>query len=44
MGKPSIYYDPSGLLQHDDRAAHGIPILSTSDELDAWLADQVPSH
>ncbi|MDP3086736.1 MAG: polysaccharide biosynthesis PFTS motif protein [Methylotenera sp.] len=33
MGKPSVYYDSSGLLQKDDRAAHGIPILSTSDEL-----------
>jgi len=44
MGKPSIYYDPSGLLQKDDRAAHGIPILSTRDELDEWLSHQVPTH
>lgn len=41
MGKPSIYYDPSGLLQRDDRAAHGIPILSGEDELEAWLSAQV---
>ena len=41
MGKPSIYYDPDGLLQRDDRAAHGIPILSGVDELDAWLSVQV---
>lgn len=41
MGKPSIYYDPSGLLQRDDRAAHGIPILSGVEELDAWLSAQV---
>lgn len=40
MGKPSVYYDPSGLLQRDDRAAHGIPILSGIDELDAWLSAQ----
>jgi polysaccharide biosynthesis PFTS motif protein len=41
MGKPSVYYDPSGLLQRDDRAAHGIPILSGVDELKSWLTDQV---
>lgn len=41
MGKPSIYYDPSGLLQRDDRAAHGIPILSGEDELETWLSAQV---
>lgn len=44
MGKPSIYYDPSGLLQHDDRAAHGIPILSGVDELEAWLSAQVATQ
>ena len=41
MGKPSIYYDPDGLLQRDDRAAHGIPVLSGVDELEAWLSAQV---
>lgn len=44
MGKPSIYYDPSGLLQHDDRAAHGIPILSGADELEAWLSAQLATQ
>ena len=44
MGKPSIYYDPSGLLQKDDRAAHGIAILSTRDELATWLSHQVLTH
>jgi polysaccharide biosynthesis PFTS motif protein len=38
MGKPSVYYDPTGLLQRDDRAAHGIPILSGAAELSAWLS------
>ena len=41
MGKPSIYYDPEGLLQRDDRAAHGIPIVSGVDELEVWLSAQV---
>jgi polysaccharide biosynthesis PFTS motif protein len=42
MGKPSIYYDPTGLLQRGDRAAHGIPILSGTEELDAWISSFVP--
>ena len=41
MGKPSIYYDPTGLLQRDDRAAHGIPVISGTDELEAWLSAQI---
>lgn len=44
MGKPSIYYDPSGLLQQDDRASHGIPILSRVDELEAWLSVHLATH
>ena len=38
MGKPTAYYDPLGLLQKDDRAAHGIDILSGMDELEGWLS------
>jgi polysaccharide biosynthesis PFTS motif protein len=34
---PTIYYDPTGWIQKDDRAAHGIPILSGIDELRSWL-------
>jgi polysaccharide biosynthesis PFTS motif protein len=37
MGKPSIYYDPSGLIQKDDRGAHGIKIVSGPKELEVWL-------
>ncbi len=37
MGKPSIYYDPHGLVQKDDRAAHGIPVVTGPDELRAWI-------
>lgn len=38
LGKPSIYYDPHGLLQKDDPAAHGIETLSGQEELRHWLA------
>ena len=38
LGKPSIYYDPQGVVQKDDRAAHGIPIVAGADELNAWMA------
>ena len=41
LGKPSVYYDPSGLLQKDDRAAHGIPILSGQKELKDWMSNLV---
>jgi len=33
LGKPSYYYDPSGIIQKDDRAAHGIPIISELNKL-----------
>ena len=37
LGKPSCFYDPTGLIQRDDPAAHGIPIMIGRDELQAWL-------
>ena len=37
-GRPSIYYDPHGLSQKDDPAAHGIEILQGQEELRRWLA------
>ena len=36
-GKPSIYYDTSGIIQKNDRAAHGIPVLVNIDELQKWV-------
>lgn len=36
-GKPSVYYDPTNIIQKDDRAAHGIEILNGVDELRAWM-------
>lgn len=38
MNKPSCYYDPTGKLQPDDRAAHGIPIIQSRGELKDWIA------
>ena len=37
LGKPSCYYDPTGLVQKDDRAAHGIEIIRGPKELTGWL-------
>ena len=37
LGKPSCFYDPTGLIERDDRAAHGIPIMIGRLELQAWL-------
>jgi polysaccharide biosynthesis PFTS motif protein len=37
LGKPSIYYDPSGIIQKDDRAAHGIPVITGKEELQSWV-------
>tara|TARA_B100000767_G_C19759321_1_gene534421 strand:- start:732 stop:2252 length:1521 start_codon:yes stop_codon:yes gene_type:complete len=36
-GRPSVYYDPSGLIQKNDTAAHGIPILTGISELKEWV-------
>ncbi len=36
-GKPSVYYDPSGIIQKDDMAAHGITVLVGIDELRQWV-------
>lgn len=37
MHKPTVYYDPTGLIREDDVAAHGIPVLCGPGELNAWL-------
>lgn len=36
---PTAYYDPSGIVQRDDRAAHGIEILIGRDELERWMQE-----
>jgi len=40
-GIPSVYYDPTGWIQRDDRAAHGIPILIGKCELRKWVSEIV---
>lgn len=37
QGVPSVYYDPSGLLERNDPASHGIDILSNKCDLKKWL-------
>jgi polysaccharide biosynthesis PFTS motif protein len=44
MGKVSIYYDPTGEIQKDDRAAHGIPVISGISELTNWFHDYYALH
>jgi polysaccharide biosynthesis PFTS motif protein len=39
LGKPSCYYDPTGLIQKEDGAAHGIVIIRGVEELTRWLKD-----
>tara|TARA_B110000259_G_C14028729_1_gene405774 strand:- start:1244 stop:2830 length:1587 start_codon:yes stop_codon:yes gene_type:complete len=40
-GRPSVYYDPVGIIQKDDRAAHDIPVLSGINELRRWVESLV---
>lgn len=37
LGKPSIFYDPSGLVVKDDPAAHGIKVINNKADLKDWL-------
>ena len=37
MGKPSIFYDPTGMIKKDDLAAHGIEVLTNKSELNKWI-------
>ena len=37
LGKPSIFYDPSGFVVKDDPAAHGIMVINNKVDLMDWL-------
>lgn len=41
MGKPSCYFDPTGLVQPDDRSAYGIEVFNTPEALRDWIASKV---
>jgi polysaccharide biosynthesis PFTS motif protein len=41
QGRPSVYYDPWGAVQLDDRAAHGIPIVVGRTALTTWMIDRL---
>ena len=43
-GKPSVYYDPEGLIEKNDPAAHGIPIISGKLELEHWISRLAKSN
>jgi polysaccharide biosynthesis PFTS motif protein len=36
-GKPSVYYDPTDIIQKDDIAAHGVKVLNGIGELKVWI-------
>jgi len=35
--KPSVYYDPTGMIEKDNISAHEIPVLVNIDELKSWV-------
>jgi polysaccharide biosynthesis PFTS motif protein len=37
MKKPTVFYDPLNMLCKDDIGSHGIEILSSLEELEAWI-------
>lgn len=41
MGKPSCYYDASGLLRSNDRGAHGISIIQSRSALIDWIEKEM---
>lgn len=41
LGKPSAYYDPTGRIDPNDRAAHGVRVLRGKYELDEWVFKQL---
>ena len=41
LGKPAVFYDPSSILQPDDPAAHGIPLLQNYQDLIDWMKSEM---
>jgi len=38
MAKPTVFYDPLGVLMHERRLAHDIEVIGGPGDLDRWLA------
>jgi polysaccharide biosynthesis PFTS motif protein len=43
-GIPSIYYDPSGLLENDKNYTHGLPLLNSLSDLDEWVCKLIKNN
>jgi polysaccharide biosynthesis PFTS motif protein len=41
LNKPSIYYDPRGILMRDASASHSIPIVSSKQKLHKWIINNI---
>lgn len=44
LGKPSIFYDPSGLVEKQHPSAGNIPIINGSDELRKWVRSVIEEN
>ena len=40
LGKPVCYYDPTGTIEKNHPAAHGIPIIGSKEILLSWIKEQ----
>jgi len=41
MGRPSVYYDPFGVILKDDRGSHDIKIITDINELNEWISSLI---
>jgi polysaccharide biosynthesis PFTS motif protein len=42
LGKPSVFYDPTGTLPDDPSLSHGLPLIRSRAELARWLRSLEP--
>jgi polysaccharide biosynthesis PFTS motif protein len=38
---PSVFFDPSGIVSHEDESAAGVPVLTSIEELKLWVASNI---
>ena len=41
LGKPVCYYDPTGIIDENHPAAHGIKVIGNKNALLSWVKDQL---